>query len=178
MADMKVLKQEIAFNGGHIKVRVDRVIEPSGHEATREIVLHSGAVCIVARPTDDEVILVRQYRHSTGGELLEIPAGGLDPGEDPLDAARRELEEETGYHAANVVLRAAFWTTPGFTTEYMWLYEATGLTKTQINPDEDEVIEVDIVKVADALHMIDDGQIQDAKSILGLLRVFCKPGSR
>ena len=177
MAEMKVLKQEIAFNGGHIKVRVDRVIEPSGHEATREIVLHSGAVCIVARPSDDEVILIRQYRHSTGGELLEIPAGGLDSGEDPLDAARRELEEETGYHAANVVLRAAFWTTPGFTTEYMWLFEATGLTKTQINPDEDEVIEVDIVKVTDALLMIDDGRIQDAKSILGLLRVFCKPGS-
>ena len=175
MADPKILKQEIAFNGGHIKVRVDRVVEPAGHEATREIVVHSGAVCIVARPTDNEVLLVRQYRHSTGGELLEIPAGGLDPGEDPLDAARRELEEETGYRAANVVQRGAFWTTPGFTTEYMWLYEATDLTRTQINPDEDEVIELEVVKVADALRMIDDGRIQDAKTILGLLRVFCKP---
>jgi len=174
MAEPKLLKREIAFKGGHITVRVDRVIEPAGHEATREIVVHPGAVCIVARPTGDEVILIRQYRHSTGGVLLEIPAGGLDPGEDPLDAARRELEEETGFHAENVVQRAGFWTTPGFTTEYMWLYEATGLTKTKINPDEDEVIEVDIVKVADALRMIDDGRIQDAKSILGLLRVFGK----
>jgi ADP-ribose pyrophosphatase len=174
MAEPKVLKQEIVFNGGHIKVRVDRVIEPAGHEATREIVVHSGAVCIVAKPTDGEVLLVRQYRHSTGGELLEIPAGGLDPGEDPLDAARRELEEETGYRAANIVLRAAFWTTPGFTTEYMWLYEATNLTRTQINPDEDEVIEVDVVKVEDAIRMIDDGRIQDAKTILGLLRIFGK----
>ena len=77
MADPKVLKQEIVFNGGHIKVRVDRVIEPAGHEATREIVAHSGAVCIVARPADNEVLLVRQYRHSTGGDLLEIPAGTL-----------------------------------------------------------------------------------------------------
>jgi ADP-ribose pyrophosphatase len=174
MADPKVLKQEIVFNGGHIKVRVDRVIEPAGHEATREIVVHSGAVCIVARPADNEVLLVRQYRHSTGGDLLEIPAGGLDPGEDPLDAARRELEEETGYRAANIVQRAAFWTTPGFTTEYMWLYEATGLTKTQIHPDEDEVIEVDVVNIEEALRMIDDGRIQDAKTILGLLRVFRK----
>lgn len=174
MAESKVLKQEIVFNGGHVKVRVDRVIEPAGHEATREIVVHSGAVCIVAKPSDSEVLLVRQYRHATGGELLEIPAGGLDPGEDPLDAARRELEEETGYRAANIVQRAAFWTTPGFTTEYMWLYEATDLTRTQINPDEDEVIEVDVVKVEDALRMIDDGRIQDAKTILGLLRVFGK----
>jgi ADP-ribose diphosphatase len=174
MAESKVLKQEIVFNGGHVKVRVDRVIEPAGHEATREIVVHSGAVCIVAKPSDSEVLLVRQYRHATGGELLEIPAGGLDPGEDPLDAARRELEEETGYHAANVIPRASFWTTPGFTTEYMWLFEATGLTRTQIHPDEDEVIEVDVVKVDDALRMIDDGRIQDAKTILGLLRVFGK----
>lgn len=174
MTDPKVLKREIAFDGGHIKVRVDRVIEPAGHEATREIVVHPGAVCIVARLTDSDVLLVRQYRHSTGGELLEIPAGGLDPGEDPLDAARRELEEETGYLAANIIPRGGFWTTPGFTTEYMWLYEATGLTRTQINPDEDEVIEVDVVKIEDALRMIDDGRIQDAKTILGLLRVFWK----
>ena len=174
MAESKILKQEIVFNGGHVKVRVDRVIEPAGHEATREIVVHSGAVCIVAKPSDSEVLLVRQYRHATGGELLEIPAGGLDPGEDPLDAARRELEEETGYRAAKIVQRSAFWTTPGFTTEYMWLYEATDLTRTQIHPDEDEVIEVDVVKVEDALRMIDDGRIQDAKTILGLLRVFGK----
>ncbi|HLQ78690.1 MAG TPA: NUDIX hydrolase [Terriglobia bacterium] len=175
MAEPKVLKSEMVFNGGHIRVRVDRVIEPAGHEATREIVVHPGAVCIVARPSDDEVLLIRQYRHSTGGELLEIPAGGLDPGEDPLDAARRELEEETGFRAAKLVQRAAFWTTPGFTTEYMWLYEATELTKTEIDPDEDEVIEVDRVKVADAMRFIEDGTIQDAKTILGLLRVFCNP---
>ncbi len=174
MADPKILKSEIAFNGGHIQVRVDRVIEPAGHETTREIVVHPGAVCIVARPGVDDVILIRQYRHSTGGELLEIPAGGLDPGEDPLEAARRELEEETGYSASNIVLRGSFWTTPGFTTEYMWLYEATGLTKTHTNPDEDEVIEVDFVKIADALEMARDGRIQDAKTILGLLQVFWK----
>jgi ADP-ribose diphosphatase len=168
----KVLNSRIAYKGGHIQVREDRVIEPAGHEASREIVVHPGAVCVVARPTADEVILIRQYRHAAGRELIEIPAGTLHEGEDPRECAIRELEEEAGYRAASMVERARFWTTPGFTTEFMYLYEATNLTKTQINPDDDEVIEVDIVTSEKALQMIDDGQIQDAKSILGLLRVL------
>src|SRR5262245_37530690 len=126
MSDAKILSQEMVFKGRVVNVRVDRVIEPAGHEAIREIVVHYGAVCIVARPTPDQVILIRQYRHATGGEILEIPAGGLNDGEDPHAAAIRELEEETGYRADNMVERARFWTTPGFTTEYMYLYEATG----------------------------------------------------
>jgi len=178
MSEAKILSQEMVFNGRVVKVRVDRVIEPAGHEATREIVVHSGAVCVVARPTPDHVILIRQYRHATGGELLEIPAGGLNDGEDPQAAATRELEEETGYRAENMVERARFWTTPGFTTEYMYLYEATGLTKTQVHPDDDEVIEVDIVSNAEALQMIDDHRVQDAKSILGLLKVLTRPTTR
>ena len=172
MNQAKVLSSRIAYKGGHIQVREDRVIEPAGHEASREIVVHPGAVCVVARPTLDEVILIRQYRHAAGRELVEIPAGTLHEGEDPRECAIRELEEEAGYRAANMVERARFWTTPGFTTEFMYLYEATNLTKTQINPDDDEVIEVDIVTSAKALQMIDDGQIQDAKSILSLLRVL------
>src|SRR5215467_2127850 len=172
MSEAKVLSSRIAYKGGHIQVREDRIIEPAGYECSREIVVHPGAVCIVARPTPDEVILIRQYRHATGRELLEIPAGTLDNGEDPRHCAIRELEEETGYRAATMTERARFWTTPGFTTEFMYLYEATGLTKTEVHPDDDEVIEVDIVSRTKALQMIDEGQIQDAKSILGLLRVL------
>jgi ADP-ribose diphosphatase len=172
VSEAKVLNSETAFRGGHIQVRKDRVIEPAGHECTREIVVHPGAVCIVARPSPEEVILIRQYRHAAGRELVELPAGTLHEGEDPRECAFRELEEETGYRAANMIERAKFWTTPGFTTELMYLYEADSLTKTQTNPDEDEVIEVDIVSRAKALQMIDDGQIQDAKSILGLLRIL------
>src|SRR5205823_11397407 len=172
MREAKILSSRIAYKGGHIQVREDRVIEPAGHEASREIVVHPGAVCIVARPTPEDVILIRQYRHATGEELLEIPAGTLHEAEDPRECAIRELEEEAGYRADNMVERARFWTTPGFTTEFMYLYEATGLTKTQINPDDDEVIEVDIVPRSKALQMIDDGEIQDAKSILGLLRIL------
>src|SRR5215510_6379676 len=172
MGEAKVLSSRLAYKGGHIQVREDRVIEPSGHEGVREIVVHPGAVCIVARPTAEEVILIRQYRHAAGRELIEIPAGTLHEGEDPRECAIRELEEEAGYRAATVTERARFWTTPGFTTEFMYLYEATDLTKTQANPDDDEAIEVEIVRHSEALQMIQDGQIQDAKSILGLLRVL------
>jgi len=172
MGEPKVLTSRIAYKGSHIQVREDRVIEPAGYEAWREIVVHPGAVCIVARPTVEEVILIRQYRHASRRELLEIPAGTLHEGEDPRECAIRELEEEAGYRAAKMTERARFWTTPGFTTEFMYLYEAADLSKTQINPDDDEVIEVDIVRGSEALQMIDDGRIQDAKSILGLLRVL------
>jgi len=172
MSEARTVSTRIAYHGGHVQVREDRVIEPGGHECMREIVVHPGAVCIVARPAPDKVILIRQYRHAAGRVLLEIPAGTLHDGEDPRECAIRELEEEAGYRAATMTERAAFWTTPGFTTEFMYLYEAEGLTQTQISPDEDEVIEVDIVSITEALRMIDDGRIQDAKSILGLLRVL------
>jgi ADP-ribose pyrophosphatase len=168
----EVLTSRIAYKGAHIQVREDRVIEPAGHECSREIVVHPGAVCIVARPSPEQVILIRQYRHATGGELLEIPAGTLHEGEDPRECAIRELEEETGYRASMMIERARFWTTPGFTSEFMHLYEASGLEKTQANPDDDEVIEVDILSHSEALQMINEGRIQDAKTILGLLRVF------
>jgi ADP-ribose pyrophosphatase len=172
MGEAKILSSRIAYKGSHIQVREDRVIEPAGHECSREIVVHPGAVCIVARPTPDQVILIRQYRHAAGRELLEIPAGTLHAGEDPRECAIRELEEEAGYLASTMIERGRFWTTPGFTTEFMYLYEATNLTRTQINPDEDEVIEVDIVSRSEALRFIDDGLVQDAKSILGLLRIL------
>ena len=172
MAEAKVLSQQMVYEGRVVKLRLDKVIEPAGHEAMREIVVHPGAVCIVARPRADEVLLIRQYRHAAGKILLEIPAGGLNKDEAPDKAAIRELEEETGYRAGKMVERARFWTTPGFTTEFMYLYEASELVKTKTNPDEDEVIELDIVHRDEALRMIDDGRIEDAKTILGLLRVF------
>ena len=175
MAASKVLNQELVFKGSHIQVRLDKVIDETGKTFTKEIVVHPGAVCVVPLLDNGDVILVRQYRHAAGLELLEICAGGLNPGEDPLEAARRELEEETGYRASHLVERARFWTTPGFTTEFMHLYEATGLVKTQTNPDEDEIIEVEVASQEECLRMIDDGRIQDAKSIIGLLRVLPRP---
>ena len=172
MTNPRILTQALAFKGHHIQVRVDRIQDSTGKESSLEIVVHPGAVCVVPILENGQLILVRQYRHAAGAQLLELCAGGLNPGENPLDAARRELEEETGYLAGKLVERARFWTTPGFTTEFMYLYEATDLVKTQTNPDEDEIIEVEIVSPKEALLMIDDGRIQDAKSILGLLRVL------
>lgn len=168
----KVKSQQLVFDGSHIQVRVDQVVDSHGKVFSKEIVVHPGAVCVVAFLDSGDLVLVRQYRHAAGKELLEICAGGLDPGEDPTAAAFRELEEETGYRAGKMIERSRFWTTPGFTTEFMYLYEATELTKTQTNFDEDESIEVEIVSRGEALSMIDDGRIQDAKSILGLLRVL------
>src|SRR5262245_34929803 len=162
MSEAKILSSRTAYKGGHIQVREDRVIEPAGHECSREIVVHPGAVCIVARPTPGDVILIRQYRHAAGRELLEIPAGTLHDGENPRECAIRELEEEAGYLASTMIERARFWTTPGFTTEFMYLYEADNLTETQAHPDEDEVIHVEIVSSSEALRMVDDGRIQDA----------------
>jgi len=174
MSEPKILTQEFAFKGKHIQVRLDRILDCAGKTSTLEIVVHPGAVCVVPRLDNGDVILVRQYRHAAGKRLLEICAGGLNPGEDPLEAARRELEEETGYLAGKLIERARFWTTPGFTTEFMYLYEATDLTKTQTNPDEDEIIDVEIATQKECLFMIDDGRIQDAKSILGLMRVLSR----
>src|SRR5262245_40525393 len=159
MGEARMLSSRIAYKGSHIQVREERVIEPAGHECSREIVVHPGAVCIVARPTPEEVILIRQYRHAAGRELVEIPAGTLHEREDPRECAIRELEEEAGYRAATMTERARFWTTPGFTTEFMYLYEATGLTKTDVHPDDDEAIEVEIVKAAEAVQMIENGRI-------------------
>ena len=172
MADPKLTHREVAFKGRHVQVRLDTIVDSEGNSSTLEIVVHPGAVCVVPLLANGDVVLVRQYRHATGTRLLEICAGGLNPDENPLDAARRELEEETGYLAGKLVERARFWTTPGFTTEFMYLYEATDLVKTQTNPDEDEIIDIETTTQDEALRMIDDGRIQDAKSILGLLRVL------
>ena len=172
MSNVKILSQQTVYKGKLLEMRVDRIVEAGGPETTREIVVSPNAVCIVARPSPDHVILIRQYRHATGRVLLEIPAGGLKHDENPRTAAVRELEEETGYRAGRITEHGGFWMTPGFTTEFMHVFEASDLVKTQINPDEDEVIEVDVVLNDEAFRMIDDGRIQDAKSIASLLKVL------
>jgi ADP-ribose pyrophosphatase len=170
----RIISQETVFKGRLLSLRVDRIVEPGGPETTREIVVAPNAVCIVARPEPDQIILVKQYRHATGRVLLEVPAGGLKPEENPQLAAVRELEEETGYRAGQIIGRGGFWMTPGFTTEFMHVFEATDLVRTAINPDEDEVIEIDTVSVAEALRMVDDGRVQDAKTVASLLKVLLR----
>ena len=110
----KVLGTKVGFQGWRIKVRTDRILNPDGRETTRDIVEHPGAVTVVALPAPGKVILIRQYRHATGKELLELPAGTREEGEDPIDTAKRELEEETGYRAARIPTACGLLYRPGF----------------------------------------------------------------
>jgi ADP-ribose pyrophosphatase len=146
---------------------IDLVVETWG-ESKREIVQHPGAVAIVAVDAQERVVLVRQLREPARKQLLELPAGGLDDGEDPADAARRELREETGLHGGDWRELHAFWTTPGFCTEHMTLFLATGLEEGDPEgADEDASIELVRGPVAEVAGKL--GEIEDAKTLAGLL---------
>ena len=145
---------------------------PSGGKTKREIVEHGGCTAIVAIDSEDNVLLVRQYRKPVEKVLLEIPAGGIEPDEDPLLGARRELEEETGFTAEKWERLSTFYTSPGFCTEYMHLYLATGLRPVKRAADDDENIELVRVPLRKAPELIASGEVCDAKSIAGLLMVL------
>ena len=157
------------YEGKIINVRVDTVRLPGGATATREIVEHSHAVCIV--PVDDEgnVILVRQYRKPAEEALLEAPAGGVDEGEASEDAVLRELQEEIGYTAGKLQHLSSFWVAPGWATEFMHAYLATELTPSRLEADEDENIEVVRLPFDQALAMFKTGEIKDGKTIAAML---------
>ena len=158
---------------------MDTIERADGSRSERDIAGHPGAVAIVAVDPDGQVLFVRQWRTPAGRVLLEIPAGTLDRDgasgaiEDPDLAARRELEEETGYRAATWQRLTSFWTAPGFATELMHLYLATDLVAAhpdeRLGPDEDEHLRLERRSLDDALAAVDDGEIADAKSIVGLL---------
>jgi ADP-ribose pyrophosphatase len=168
----KTITSKIQFKGWRLEVRTDEIQNPDGKVVSRDVVVHPGAVAIVALPSEDEVILIRQYRHATGEELIELPAGTKEEGEDPRVTAGRELTEETGYVARPLTPIAAFYTAPGFTSELMHVFVARDLTAGNQQLEEDEFIDVIRVERDDALRMIDDGRIRDAKTIVGLLLVF------
>ena len=160
--------------------RVDTIERADGSRHQREIVGHPGAVAIVALDGDDRVLLVRQFRTAADRALLEIPAGTLDVDpetgaiEDPDLAAPRELEEETGQRAGSWEKLGSFWTAPGFATELMHLYLATDLHEAEggrLGPDEDEALVLVSVPADEAIAAARDGRIEDAKSIVGLLRL-------
>ncbi len=140
-----------------------------GREHHREIVEHPGAVTILPLVDEDHVCLIQNDRVAVGERLIELPAGTSEPGEDPLETAHRELEEETGYRAANIEELLKFFKSPGILNETMVLYMATGLTLGQKHLDEGEQIENLVVPWKTALAWIDNGRIKDAKTIVGLL---------
>jgi ADP-ribose pyrophosphatase len=166
----------VLHTGRYLEVRQATIQRADGSRSQRDIVWHPGAVTIVAVDEVDRVLLVRQWRVPAGRALLELPAGTLDvhdgTTEDPDLAARRELEEETGYRAATWRKVSSFWTAPGFASELMHLYLATDLQAAhhdRLGPDEDEHLELRRATLHEALAFIDDGTIADAKSIVGIL---------
>jgi len=147
---------------------MDEVERPDGRRASREIVEHPGAVAILAWD-GARLGMVRQWRHAAGDVLLEIPAGTMEPGEDPKTTARRELGEEMGVAAAAWATGPSFYTAPGFCTERLTLFLATELEETQVEAPDDEDVEGEWLPLAEALGAIEDGRIADAKSIAGIL---------
>lgn len=158
------------FKGNILSLRVDTVlVESKGVQATREVVEHGNSVTVVPVDADDNVVLVRQYRLPTQGDLLESPAGGVEPGESPEAAVHRELLEETGYRAQRVAHLGGFWIAPGWATEYMDCYLATGLVRGTDRQEADEDIQVVRVPFRQVSALIREGKVRDAKSIAALL---------
>ena len=166
----EIIGGETIYAGKLLTLRRDQVRLENGREATREVVVHPGAVAIVPVLPDGRVIMVRQYRHAAGRALLEIPAGTLDQlGEAVEAAAIRELREETGYSAAHLALLVAFYTAPGFCTERITLFLATGLTRGDQSLMDDEAITLEEVALTDIPVLIARGEIADAMTLTGLL---------
>ncbi|MBD8003474.1 NUDIX hydrolase [Bacillus norwichensis] len=166
----KTVNTEPIFEGKIISVQVDEVELPNGELAKREIVRHPGAVGLIALTDENKIVMVEQYRKPLERSLLEIPAGKLEPGEEPAVTAERELEEETGYRAGKMEYISSFYTSPGFANEIIHLYLATELEKVE-NPadgDEDEFIELMELSLEEALECIKNERIYDAKTVFAV----------
>ena len=166
----KKLTSRQVFDGVVVKLFVDEVELPNGEKSVREIVRHPGAVCVVPVDNDGNVIMVRQYRYAFGQVLLEIPAGKLEKGEEPLPAAMRELEEETGTVAGKMEYLGELYTTVAIFDENIHMYLATDLTYKDAHPDQDEFLEVEKMPLDTLVKMVMDGEIKDSKTQVAILK--------
>ncbi len=171
MDDFKVLKAEKIYSGRVVGLARETIAFPDGKEAVREIVQHPGASAMVPMISPTEVIMIKQFRYSAKKMLWEIPAGTLEPGETPLACAERELVEEIGYRAGKMTPLGGFYTSPGFCNEFLHLFLATDLEPAKSNLDKDERLEVHRIPMKEAIRKIETGDIIDAKTIVGLLKV-------
>ncbi len=165
----ETLSSQMIYDGRVVKLRVDSVRTGNGRQTTREIVEHSDCIAVVVIDKQDNVLLVKQFRKPVEKELLEIPAGGIDPGEGPEEAVSRELREEIGYMPRKVQKLGGFYSAPGYSSEYLYLYLATDLVPSQLIAEDTEEINVVRVPVKEIPDLIASGRICDAKSIAGLL---------
>ncbi len=168
----KTVSQDVRFRGRVINLRVDDALLPNGNHATREVVEHPGGVCIAALTEQNELLFVRQFRYPFGEVLLELPAGKLDRGgEDPLEAGKRELREETGAVADKYRSLGKLYPSPGFCNEIIYLYLAEGLSFGESDPDEDEFLECERIPLDRAVEMVLQNEITDAKTQVAILKV-------
>ena len=179
MAEEKRLDSRLIYEGRVVSLRVDTVLTPSGRQTKREIIEHADCIAVVAIDSENRLILERQFRTPVGKELLEIPAGGIDRGESPDDAVRREMREETGYLPQKILPLGGFYSAPGYSTEYLYLYLATDLVPCPLTAEDTEEISLVRVPLDEVPGLVRSGAICDAKSLAGLLayREWCQnPG--
>lgn len=165
----KVLKTEILYRGRAFSLRVDEVEYRPGRSTRMEIIEHTGAVTMLPLDHEQKVWFIRQYRHSVGETILELPAGTLGPDEDPAAGADRELQEEIGMRAGKLEWLLSFWLAPGYSTELMHVYLATDLHPSALAQDEDEIITVEKVPLPRAVAMAAGGELRDSKSLVSVL---------
>lgn len=168
MTRERTISSKVIYDGRAVKLRVDTVKMPDGRETTREIVEHSECIAVVAIDDKDNVLLVRQYRTPVEKDLLEIPAGGIDAGENPEEAVRREMQEETGFLPQKLIRLGGFYSAPGFCTEYLHLYLATDFIASQLFAEDTEGIKLERVPLSEIPALLTSGKFEDAKSIAGL----------
>lgn len=165
----KTLNSQIVYNGKIITVLKDDVEVADGHKSFREVVRHSGGIVILAI-NEDKILFVKQFRYPMKEILLELPAGKLEPNENPLEAAKRELEEETGYCANKWSSLGFVYTSPGYSDEKLYLFKAEDLEFTGCHPDEGEILQPVELDIDKALYMINTGEINDAKTLCAFMR--------
>ena len=166
---VKIIHQETVYQGRAFTVRRDEVSFPNQYSMHLDIVQHPGAVTILPVDAVGNILFVRQYRHATGKELRELPAGTLNTDEPPETCARREIREETGFAAENMVKLGEFFLAPGYSTEYMHVYLATGLYSAPLPGDQDEFLTLEPIPIEKAYQMAIEGKLQDGKSLAALL---------
>lgn len=170
----KTVGNHVLYNGKIISLHRDIALLPDGTRHVREVVRHPGGVCIAALTDREELLFVRQFRYPYGKVVLELPAGKLNPGEDPLESGKRELREETGAQAAEYVSLGELYPSPGYTDEIIHLYEARGLTFVGQQLDEDEFLEVERIPLRKAVEMVLANEVPDSKTQTAVLKVWCR----
>jgi ADP-ribose pyrophosphatase len=169
---IETISRETIYRGHAFNVRRDEVRFPNQHTIVLDIIEHVGAVTILPIDAEGRILFVRQYRHATGKELLELPAGTLKAGELPDDCALREIREETGFAAGSLIKLGEFFLAPGYSTEYMVVYLANELHRDPLPGDEDEFISLEAIPIQQAYNLAFNGELQDGKSLAALLLAY------